>query len=338
MKQSPNLIRQPPELYRAKYRRGRRKGKIMETAIYYALSEQGQKQAAKSGLSATNLQKIEADIKDDRLDFCKIKSDGKAELWVETNGNTEDMGAYNTYKTFDSIQTVDSIFSYLTEKKKKKLEMLEKAKEVLLSTKFSDLEDYDSDINGIIYARINIDGVKVRVNRNDFDFSKLNAERKELQAAEKAAQEEKNAAEKAAEEKRKAEFEAGRNALLEWAKENGSELLKARIEENFNWVNLARDEFFASIIPAEFEETDDKHVSCWGNASLEAIQELRSIRKQFENNPHFVSADLSIREWDLSEEDSEEDSEIETTGRYYTLEVEMISPDKFSKTFVKEIK
>lgn len=58
----------------------------------------------------------------------------------------------------------------------------------------------------------------------------------------KKAKEEKDKAQQAKEEKETAE-KARKEALKEWAIENGSELLRARIEGEFNWFELANAEY-----------------------------------------------------------------------------------------------
>ena len=96
------------------------------------------------------------------------------------------------------------------------------------------------------------------------------------------------AAKKAAAE---AEKEAKKQELKDWALENGSELLKARIEENMNWVELASQEYDHSRMPEGFDYKDeDDYDSCWDykNPTLEHISALRKARK----NEVFESVEL----------------------------------------------
>lgn len=96
------------------------------------------------------------------------------------------------------------------------------------------------------------------------------------------------AAEKAAAEAQK---EAKKQELKAWALANGSELLKARIEENLNWFELADTEYDHSRMPDGFDYKDeDDFDSCWDykNPTLEHIQALREARK----NEVFESVEL----------------------------------------------
>lgn len=79
-----------------------------------------------------------------------------------------------------------------------------------------------------------------------------------------------------------AEKEAKKQELKAWALANGSELLKARIEENMNWVELADKEYDHSRMPEGFDYKDeDDYDSCWdyNNPTLEHINVLRESRK-----------------------------------------------------------
>lgn len=76
--------------------------------------------------------------------------------------------------------------------------------------------------------------------------------------------------------------EAKKQGLRTWALENGSELLKARIEESMNWVELAEKEHDRSRMPEGFDYKDeDDYDSCWDykNPTLEHISALREARK-----------------------------------------------------------
>lgn len=79
-----------------------------------------------------------------------------------------------------------------------------------------------------------------------------------------------------------AEKEAKKQQLKAWALANGSELLKARIEENMNWVEMADKEYDYSRMPDGFDYKDeDDYDSCWdyNNPTLEHINLLREARK-----------------------------------------------------------
>lgn len=141
-----------------------------------------------------------------------------------------------------------------------------------------------------IYSRkyemdIDVDAILKRAEIVQQEIEKYKAEKTAKYLAEEA----EKAAKKQAEE---AEKEAKKQALKEWALKNGSYLLKARIEENLNWFDLANSEYFDSLIPEGFViHDDDDYDSCWdyNNPTLEHIKELREARK---NN---VFEDVKLR-------------------------------------------
>jgi hypothetical protein len=82
--------------------------------------------------------------------------------------------------------------------------------------------------------------------------------------------------------------QAKRELLKTWAKNNGSELLKMRIEEEMNWLELARKEYAVSIMPDGFTiEDPDPNDDCkwWTNnsPSIKILREYKEIKKSFKN-------------------------------------------------------
>lgn len=76
--------------------------------------------------------------------------------------------------------------------------------------------------------------------------------------------------------------ETKKQELKAWALAHGSELVKARIEENMNWLELADKEYDRSRMPEGFDYKDeDDFDSCWDykNPTLEHINALREARK-----------------------------------------------------------
>ena len=117
------------------------------------------------------------------------------------------------------------------------------------------------------------------------------------------------AAEKAAIEAKK---EAKKQELKAWALANGSELLKARIEENMNWFEMANEEWFKSVCPEGFSEHDDsEYDSCWDykNPTMEHIVQLREARK------HEVLENLQLRECRTTDEDGDKTFYYFVTGK-----------------------
>jgi len=106
----------------------------------------------------------------------------------------------------------------------------------------------------------------------------------------------------AAEAARKAELEAGRTALVAWAKENGSDLLKLRIKHEQNWQSLAEREWAKAHVVGDFEpwsfEPDSNKDWTVMNASLEQLQNLEEA--QTKNPDHEI--DIIRSRWDDDDE------------------------------------
>lgn len=142
---------------------------------------------------------------------------------------------------------------------------------------FKRLENEISEHNSKYGLNIDSDLILKRAKEVEQEIEKIKAENVAKKQAEAAAE--------------AAVKEAGKQALKEWALQNGSELLKARIEENMNWYELANKEYFESIIPEGFSRhSNDDYDSCWpyNNPTLEHIKELREARK----NKVFTSVEL----------------------------------------------
>lgn len=89
------------------------------------------------------------------------------------------------------------------------------------------------------------------------------------------------------EETKKAE-EAKKTALSDWATKNGSELLKLRIEEKMNWMDLALEEYSESLVEDSeswrkiYDDDDDaKKYFDIQNATVEQIHKLREYRSKY---------------------------------------------------------
>ena len=142
--------------------------------------------------------------------------------------------------------------------------------------------------------------IKIEKEKYNLDFDEnaiverakvIQSEVDEERAEQNRLYEEKKKADAEAAEKLNAQKEAKKQELKAWALANGSELLKARIEENMNWVSLANDEWFLSVCPKGFTHHDDDDFdSCWdyNNPILEHINALREARK----NDIFESVEL----------------------------------------------
>ena len=120
----------------------------------------------------------------------------------------------------------------------------------------------------------------------------------EVARIEKAKQEEEERRAREEKERRvEEEKERGENRLKGWAMANGSDLLKARIDMDFSWRELAEQEFFAVHCPAGYvldcdigyDQDKDRTVP-----DLREIEELRKAREQFAGLPRVKQVSLSL--------------------------------------------
>lgn len=127
---------------------------------------------------------------------------------------------------------------------------------------------------------------------NSINYSKKNSSNtKETNAAIEKIQlhlnSEKEKKEKIEKEKKQYEDFCKENLRM-WAYENGSELVKARIQENMNWFDLANTEYFNSILPDGCVSLDGPNAD-WEikNATLEQIKALQDFRNSIFPNPFY---------------------------------------------------
>lgn len=154
------------------------------------------------------------------------------------------------------------------------------------------------------------------------------AEMKHIEEQKKAAEQQNKDAEKLAEAQAK-------ENMRQWALQNGTELLKLRIEENMNWYDLANTEYFASIMPDEFIELDEPD-DTWEikNATVEQIKALREVKK------YYPSARLMRYKYDLQTEDNADYYYENDEDRYEHKDVIQINLKSISgeeKYFEKEL-
>lgn len=129
-------------------------------------------------------------------------------------------------------------------------------------------------------------------------------------------------AERDAEEKRKyeaekAQKEAGKDALKAWSGEHGSELLKARIEDGFEWLGLAEREYANFVVASlgdeiEIPDHDTQKESERTTPTIDEIKRLRAVRNSIEGKP--AKAELVWAEYtEKKEEYDDEDAETKRT-------------------------
>lgn len=149
-------------------------------------------------------------------------------------------------------------------------------------------DDWSGSFN-FMNLRYQYDRYENEYGRLSIDYTTLEAKAQEyikiqeVKKAERQAAIEKREQEKA---EKQAAHEAVKEELRQWAIKNGSELLKLRIEEGFNWFDLAHEEWFLTHTPEGWEPQDNYETDeCWdyNNPTLEHIQALRDARKVVES-------------------------------------------------------
>lgn len=190
-----------------------------------------------------------------RIDISANKADLSS--WV--------MNGFPSVESADPIECLTQVFNQADMVKKEK-EVEEKEKEEAYQREVAEnrkkILGNKEEALKVNFYRNNLDKMKVDQETHDF----IESVRKEKEEAEYAAK-----------------VQAKEN-LKTWALANGSDLVKARIEENMNWLQLANDEYFESIKPEGFDDLpsyDEK----WEikNATLEQLAALREVRKDFPN-------------------------------------------------------
>lgn len=154
---------------------------------------------------------------------------------------------------------------------------------------------------------------------------KLNAEKKTRDDAERLERERKVAEEKA-------KKDAGREALKQWALAAGSEWLKARIEEGFEWEGMAEQEFGQQTVDGLALDLEDASSGPEGYESgspserttptLEEIQALRTARQRAEGKP--VSVALKWVKYEPQEEEEDFDYPSEKPEPIQRTELEIV--------------
>lgn len=159
------------------------------------------------------------------------------------------------------------------------------------------------------------------------------AENKRFNEQQKA---EREAQEKAAEKRKR----AGEKMLREWALKHGSELLRARLEEGYNWIGLAQEEYAdavaarvaGSLTPAETPDgytvgDNEKRQS----PTLAEIQSLRALRNRIgsDNMSDQICAELVYVSYEPTRDDDGyeyEDADADPIKRS-ELELRLSTPD-----------
>lgn len=133
---------------------------------------------------------------------------------------------------------------------------------------------------------------------------KYQAETDNYRAERKAKLEAEQAIKEAEETAKKAVLLAGRNELLEWAKDHGSELLKLRIKHEQNWLDIAEEEWAVAhckgFAVADFDEDES-----WWTVKNANIDQLRELEKAKSENTECEIAIIRVKFVDNEEDDDE---------------------------------
>lgn len=167
--------------------------------------------------------------------------------------------------------------------------------------------------------------------------AKLNAEQKAKKDAERLENERKAA-------EAKAQKEAGREALRQWALVSGSELLKARIADGFEWEGLAESEYAQNVvdqIAVGLEEAPspdgygDADVKGRTTPTLDEITSLRHVRQRAEAVKAPVEAQLKWLVYPVEEDEDgfPGDAEDEEALSRAELEIRVVCPNGVGRVF-----
>ena len=102
-------------------------------------------------------------------------------------------------------------------------------------------------------------------------------------------------------EKRAKEVKEYINLLQKWTEENGSPLLKARIEDGYEWKDLCKAEIGEKIINeieelSTLEEMGDDYniMDDWSTPTLEAIEITRAVKEKIESLPEMIKNEAGV--------------------------------------------
>jgi hypothetical protein len=139
---------------------------------------------------------------------------------------------------------------------------------------------------------------------------------------------------------KKAEHEAGVNALREWAVAHGSELLRARIEDGFEWKGLAEQEYSRAAVDAlgiDAEEVSDTPAGFLYEDSEErttpTLAEIALLRRIRSKASEFTTAKLLWIKYEAEgDEDWDEDEDKEELKRC-EVEITVRCPNGAERSF-----
>lgn len=133
------------------------------------------------------------------------------------------------------------------------------------------------------------------------------------------------------EEEEKAKKEAEKAEMAKWALENGSDLLKARIEGGFDWLSLAEDEWLKNNMPASFQYS---YIYSHTDTSAPDLEEIKIYKELKGKYPDAILTTAKIANPDYDEDDEETD---EPEYLYVRVVQITISCPTRSWTLIREI-
>ena len=303
----------------------------MSVSISYQLSGLGRKESLRQGGTGKLVQTIVVDraspVYDRALALAEVDLDGKATLVV---GQSRTLDGKQTYAiavqspAYDSPQTPEALVAEEECRRATTTETVRVKNEVAKKEQHERREQIVAGLlkQGLVPLKVSWDEGAIYFNGSCFAITRqlddLASDPRVTDLREKAVtecnrlNELAKLAKAAAEAAEKAKKEVGVKILRTWADSNGSDLLKARIADGFEWVGLAEREYANSVVSDMGEEVDAPEyesvkASERTTPTLEEIHRLREIRKGIEGKP--ATADLKWLEYTLAAED-----EYGTTG------------------------
>jgi hypothetical protein len=134
--------------------------------------------------------------------------------------------------------------------------------------------------------------------------------------------------------------------LRDWATGHGSELLRARIEEGFDWEGLAQTEFSAWVLGTSRDTTqaswrkvaDEERVRFHARPTLGEIEALRGARAQYDGRPVSLSLVWVTREEDPDGADADSGDTPSTIQRgRCMLSADVTTPDGLVVTWLRSL-
>lgn len=306
----------------------------MQISVKYRLSEAGRKEALRLNLDAKEAQTVILDAPVEALEFVTVSKDGEAQL--DLHHRTKFDGWHSLSESclyLDApIRDWSHVLDVLAENLKSENDAKAQVKEYneakakrLADEKKARLEDQERrnrefmQYPGIYrFAHWQDEKEGVCVVRKDAEMLCLTGEAAKMAFSNWQRELEAENAKEAALVK----------ALKDWALANGSDRVKAMIEEEFDWVVIAEEEFFKANTPPGFEDPNDvfgdgdNEEGERNKPTLVEIIALREAKRLVTDNPALY-AEAKLR-WNKVVYSDEDGRRIE---RFPTLDLTLKAPN-----------